>query len=136
MKKTSTIVMALFLTILISSCASTMKFTSSPVVPGAEGKAKIKKDKNDNYIVTVDVVNLADSKKLSPPKNTYVVWMETEGNQAKNIGQIQPSTGLLSKAWKGELKATSTSKPTRIFITAEDDGNVQNPGMQTVLMTN
>lgn len=113
-----------------------MSFTNSPIVPGAEGKAKIKKDKNDNYSVEIDVVNLPDSKKLSPPKNTYVVWMETDGNQAKNIGQIQPSTGLLSKTWKGELKATSTSKPNKIYITAEDDGTTQFPGMQTVLMTN
>lgn len=136
MKKTSTIITALFTSFLIISCASTMNFTNSPIVPGAEGKAKIKKDKNNNYIVEIDVVNLPDSKKLSPPKNIYVVWMETEGNQAKNIGQIQPSTGLLSKTWKGELKATSTSKPTKIYITAEDEGNTQFPGMQTVLMTN
>jgi hypothetical protein len=136
MKQISTIATVLFTSFLISSCASTMNFTNSPIVPAAEGKAKIKKDKNDNYIVDIEVVNLADAKKLSPPKNTYVVWMETEGNQAKNIGQIQPSTGLLSKTWKGELKATSTSKPTKIYITAEDDGNTQFPGMQTVLMTN
>lgn len=136
MKKISIIATVLFTSFLISSCASTMKFTNSPIVPAAEGKAKIKKDKNNNYSVEIDVVNLADAKKLSPPKNTYVVWMETEGNQAKNIGQIQTSSGLLSKTLKGELKATSTSKPTRIFITAEDDGNTQFPGMQTVLMTN
>jgi hypothetical protein len=112
-----------------------MTFTNSPVVPGAEGKVKIKKDDNNNYTVTVNVVNLPDSKKLSPPKDVYVVWMETEENVVKNIGQIQPSSGVLSKAMKGELNATATSKPTKIFITAEDDGNTQNPGMQTVLMT-
>ena len=98
-------------------------------------EVKVKKDKNNNYAVTVDVVNLAESKKLSPPKNTYVVWMETEGNGAKNIGQLQPSTRILSKTWKGELKTTSPTKPTKVFITAEDDGNTQNPGLQTVLMT-
>jgi hypothetical protein len=112
-----------------------MNFTNSPVVPGAEGKVKIKKDDNNNYTVAVNVVNLPDSKKLSPPKDVYVVWMETEDNSVKNIGQIQPSTGLLSKTMKAALKATATSKPTRVFITAEDNGNTQNPGMQTVLMT-
>jgi hypothetical protein len=135
MKKTSTLVMALLITVLISSCATTMKFTNSPIVPAAEGKAKIKKDRNNNYAIDINVVNLVESKKLSPPRNTYVVWMETEGNSAKNIGQLQPSTSLLSKTWKGELKTTSPSKPTRIFITAEDNGNAQYPDTQTVLMT-
>lgn len=135
MWKRSTIAMLGFITFLISSCASTMTFTNSPIVPGAEGKVKIKKDDNNNFTVTINVVNLPDSKRLSPPKDVYVVWMETEDNVIKNIGQIQPSTGLLSKTMKGELNATATSKPTRIFITAENDGNVQSPGMQTVLMT-
>lgn len=135
MKSTYTLITAFILVIFLSSCATSMKFTNSSIVPGAEGKVKAKKDNNNNYAVTVNVVNLPDSKKLSPPRSTYVVWMETEGNALRNIGQIQPSTGLLSKTYKGELKATSISKPTRVFITAEEYGNVQNPSNMTVLTT-
>lgn len=135
MKNIFAITTALFLTFLFSSCGRKLTFETSPVVPAAHGKVKIKKDNNNNYIITVNVVNLADSKNLTPPKNVYVVWMESTSNRAKNIGQINTSSGLLSSTLKGELKATATTKPNRIFITAEDDGNIQFPGTQMVLRT-
>lgn len=48
---------------------------------------------------------------------------------------IKSSGGLLSSTLKGEMKAASTVKPTAIFITAEDNGNVTYPGSQVVLRT-
>jgi hypothetical protein len=129
-------VISVFLVVLFfSGCAKKKHFAKSPVVPAATGKVKFKKDNNNNYIVTVNVVNLAPSKDLTPPKETYVVWMETKDESLKNVGQISPSTGFLSSALKGELKATATSKPRKIFITAEDGGNVQYPGGMLVLTT-
>ena len=137
MRSFSSIFSFVFLTIIIfSGCSQKMHFATSPAVPAATGEVKIKKDDNNNYIITVNVVNLAESKNLTPSRNTYVVWMESDGQNVKNIGQINSSTGLLSKALKGELKAAATSKPTKIFITAEDDGNVQYPGNQLILTTN
>ena len=126
----------LFISYTLSSCAQKMTFANSPVVPGASGKVKVKKDNNDNYIISVNVLNLAPAKDLTPPRDGYVVWMEIESNATKNIGQINPTSGMFSKAVKGSLKATSTTKPKRIFITAEDNGNVQYPGSQRVLGTN
>ncbi|MCU7551804.1 hypothetical protein OCK74_21975 [Chitinophagaceae bacterium LB-8] len=133
MKKTSTIVMLLLITFLIVSCSKTITLTNSPAVPGAEGKVKVTKDKNNNYKVVVDVVNLAESKKLSPPRNTYVVWMDTEGNPPRNIGQVSPSSNMFSKSKKAQLKAVTTAKPTKVYVTAEDSGNVQTPVGDTVL---
>ena len=121
--------------LLFSSCARKLTFASSPVLPAAEGKVKIKKDDNQNYIVSVDITRLAKPNSLTPPKEVYVVWMESDGNRTRNIGQINPSSGLFSKTLKGSLKATATARPTRIFLTAEDNGNVQYPGSQRVLIT-
>ena len=135
MRKIYSILSLFLIVFLLSSCAQKMRFATSPVVPAATGAVKVKKDKNDNYSIDVKVVNLANARDLTPPKNTYVVWMESERNRVRNLGQMQPSSGLLSKTLKGELEATATSKPTRIFITAEDEGNVQYPGMQLVLST-
>ncbi len=120
---------------LISSCATKMQFATSPVVPAASGTVKIKNDKNDNYSVSVNILNLADPKNLTPARNTYVVWMEGADKTISNLGQINTSSSLLSKAMKGELNAIATTKPNRIFITAEDDGSVQYPGTQMVLQT-
>jgi hypothetical protein len=120
---------------LLVSCATRMDFAPSSVVPAATGHVKIKKDNNKNYIVTVSILNLADPKNLNPSRKVYVVWLEDERNSTKNVGQITTSSSMFSKALKGEVKATATSKPSRIFITAEDDGNIQYPGSQVVLTT-
>jgi hypothetical protein len=62
--------------------------------------------------------------------------METDDNAVKNIGQINTSTGFLSKKLKASFETVTPVKPTKIFLTAEDDANVQYPGMQVVLTTN
>lgn len=135
MKKIISIATVLMMVVLISSCAKKMSFTTSSVVPGASGSVKIKNDKNDNYTVSVNILNLAEPKNLTPARNTYVVWMEGADNSVTNLGQISTSSSLFSKALKGELNAVATTKPTRVFITAEDDGSVQYPGMHMVLQT-
>ena len=121
--------------LILSSCSRKMTFGTSSVVPAATGSVKIKKSKNDNYNIDLKTTYLAKPEQLTPPKNVYVVWMRTEDNQVKNIGKIKSSSGFLSKTLKGELNATSTSKPTSFFITAENDGNIQYPGNEVVLQT-
>lgn len=135
MNKTFMLIALLFATSLILSCSPKMNFAVSPVVPAAKGTVKVKKDNNGNYIITVDVINLADSRNLTPPRDVYVVWMEGDGLQVKNIGQIKPSSGLFSKAQKASMKASAPVKPTRIFITAEHDAQVRYPDRRIVLIT-
>jgi hypothetical protein len=120
---------------LLESCSRKMAFETSSVVPAAEGSVKLKKDKNSNYLVKLDVVNLAEPQRLEPPKNTYVVWAETAQNGTQNIGQLKTSSGLLSKTLKSSLETTTPFKPTNFFITAEDNANIQYPGGQVVLRT-
>jgi hypothetical protein len=133
MMKTFTI--ALIGISILSSCARKMTFLPSSVVPGAEGSVKVKTDKNKNYAIDLEVVNLASPEKLQPPKTNYVVWLETDDNGVKNIGSLQSSQGLFSKAWKGSLETVTPYKPEKFFITAEDEVSPQYPGMQIVLNT-
>jgi len=121
--------------IMFSSCAKKIMFGSSAVVPAAVGSVKIKSDKNNNQTIDISINNLAPSDKLTPPKKTYVVWMVTENNGTKNIGQLNSSSGMLSSALKANLKTVSSFKPSSFFITAEDDGNVQYPASAIVLTT-
>ena len=104
-------------------------------MPAAGGDVKIKKDNNNNYRIQISLNNLAEPKRLEPPKNTYVVWMETDNNATKNIGQINSSTGLLSSKLKASFETVSSTKPTKIFLTAEDDASVQYPGTQVIMTT-
>lgn len=115
---------------LIASCSQKIAFQTSTVVPAAEGQVKVKKDNNDNYTIKVDLVNLSKPDRLAPAMNTYVVWMETAEAYVKNIGQINSSTNFLSKRLRSSFETVSSIKPTKIFITAENDGTVQYPGTQ------
>jgi hypothetical protein len=119
------------------SYAQTKKvsFNTSPVVPGAEGSVKVKKDKNSNYNIDIDIENLAEPGKLTPAKKAYVVWIETQEKGVKNIGQVHSSSSMLSKVKKASMTTVSPYKPTKIFVTAEDDPGIEQPGTVVVLST-
>lgn len=123
------------LILLLNSCSRKLNFSSSTVVPAAEGSVKVKKDRNKNYSLEVNTINLAEPEKLQPPKSTYVVWIETERNGIKNLGQLKSSSGFLSKTLKASLNTVTSFKPIRFFISAEDNANIQYPGGQVVLTT-
>lgn len=130
------IVAAAIALFFFSSCARKISFQTSSVVPAARGDVKVKKDNNNNYSIQVSLNNLAEPKRLEPSKNTYVVWMETSDNVTKNIGQINSSTGFLSNKLKASFETVSSTKPTKIFLTAEDDAGIQYPGTQVIMTTN
>ncbi len=115
---------------LFSSCAKKIAFENSSVVPAARGNVTVKKDKNNNYAIKMQLSYLAEPNRLDPPKRTYVVWVLTENNVTQNIGQIKTSNGL-----KVSFETVTSFKPIRISVTAEDDSNVQYPGMTLVLTT-
>ena len=122
-------------TIFLQSCAQKITFGTSSLVTAAEGSVKIKNDNNQNYKIDLSVIRLAEPQRLNPSRQMYIVWMETAGNGTKNIGQLRTSSSILSKTLKSSLETVSPFKPTRIFITAEDDANIQYPGGLVVLST-
>ena len=132
------IILGIFAAIIVfsvNSCATSVSFLNSSVVPAAQGKVKIKTDNNKNYVIQISLSNLAESTRLQPSKLTYIVWMVTDRELTKNIGQLNSSKGFMSKALKGSFKTVSSDKPVKIFITAEDDAAIQYPGTQVVLST-
>lgn len=128
-------IVIILLAFTFMSCSKKLHFENSVVLPQAQGTVKIKQDKNNNYSIDIDIEYLAESNRLTPPKAMYVVWVETESNGLKNVGQINSRSGLLG----GKLKASTDTrvpfKPTRVFITAEDVANGSAPAGQTVLTT-
>ena len=142
MKHISTLgksVLFIFMTTLLvmsfSSCAKKIMFEQSSIVPGAEGSVKITKDRNSNYSIQMNVLHLAEPKKLQPAKSVYLVWMQAEDNSTKNIGILNSSSNLLSKTLKASLHTVTPFKPTRIYVTAEDDSKITFPAGETVLTT-
>ncbi len=129
------VIFTMLIVFSFNSCATNVKFLTSSVVPAAQGSVKVKNDNNKNYVISITLANLADSKRLQPPKLIYVVWMVTDREITKNIGQIKSTSGIFSKKLKGSFKTVSSDKPVKVFITAEDDAGIQYPGTQVVLST-
>ncbi|OSZ77533.1 hypothetical protein CAP36_14230 [Chitinophagaceae bacterium IBVUCB2] len=121
--------------ILFNSCSKKIAFQISPVTPAAEGFVKVKQDNNKNYAIDIELTNLAAPDRLQPPYKIYIVWMESNEAPVKNIGQINSSSNWLSGKLKASFETVSPNKPTRIFITGEDDNNTQYPGSTMVLST-
>jgi hypothetical protein len=124
-----------FLVLTFSSCATRVKFATSSVVPAARGDVKIKKDKNNNYIIKIEITNLAEVSRLQQSRQSYVVWLVSEKDETKNIGRIKSSSGMFSSKLKASFETVTSYKPTKIFITAEDDGAITYPSTQVVIAT-
>jgi hypothetical protein len=115
--------------------AKKVRFTTSSVVPAARGYVKISRDNNQNYLISIEILNMAEVGRLQPPKLTYVVWMASNEASTMNMGQIKSSVTFLTKRLKASFETATPYKPTQIFITAEDDPGYQLPGTQIVLTT-
>lgn len=128
-------VFAVTIVMLTMSCSRKISFLNSAVVPAARGFVKVKKDNNQNYVIQVEVNNLAEVERLQPARKAYVVWMETTEEAVKNMGQIKSATKMLSSKLNASFHTVSVLKPTKIFITAEDESGIQYPANPVVLTT-
>jgi hypothetical protein len=121
--KHSTVLLLFALIFTISSCSSITKFPVSSVTPAANIVVYRHHDSNGNNTLTIKARNLAATDRLSPPKQTYVVWVVLDNSFAKNIGQLK-----IKNAKEAELKTLTAFDYTEIFITAEEQADAQYPG--------
>jgi len=123
----------------VTSCAQKsqkVEFMTSSVVPAAKGYVKVKHEKdNKNYSIKVEIAALADVDRLQTSSVSYVVWMETDQGSTENLGQLNSSSGFLSKRMKASLETISSYKPSIIFVTAEENTNAQYPQGDKILST-
>ncbi|MEJ7556663.1 MAG: hypothetical protein WKF66_00040 [Pedobacter sp.] len=125
----------LLITVVFSSCAKTLRFNISPVIPSATGSVKLSTDDNKNRAMTLSVKNLVDPQRLTPPKKIYVVWIQTKDG-VRNLGSLVSSEGYFTSTRTATFTSVITGEPTRFFVTAEDNAQVAGPGSVTVLTTN
>ena len=128
-------VFAILMILSFDSCTRKQKFLNSSIAPAARGYAMVKKDKNENFVVRVELTELAEVERLQPPRKSYIVWMLSDEGTTKNLGRLNSSTGTFSKKLKASFITVSTFKPLKVFITAENDETIQYPVGQVVLTT-
>jgi len=126
MQNIFTVMLMIFLFLGVS-CRTTVDFPSSSELPAAEISAKVKQGKNDNYKIKLEAEHLAEPDRLQPSRDVYVVWLDTDENGSKNIGRLIPENNK-----KASIETTSAYKPIRIFITAENEANIDYPRGEVV----
>jgi hypothetical protein len=112
---------------LFISCGTTVNFPISDYLPAADVKAKIKKDENNIFEVTVKADHLAEPERLTPPKKRYIVWVKDVDGANHKIGELDPG-----KSKEGELNAMTPFEPVQLFITAEDKKNPKWPSTSII----
>lgn len=98
------------------------------VTPGATGTIVVKKGDNGNTTLDIRAGSLAAPSSLTPAENVYVVWIQPPGQQAQNHGQLQ-----VNQNEQGELHTETPYRRFKVFITAEQNAQVQMPMGPTVL---
>lgn len=106
--------------------------TASRSVPAATGLVKVQRDKdNGNTKLDIQVDHLANPSNLTPPANTYLVWVRP----GADASAVKQGAIRVNKDLKGELKVVTVSKEFDLFITAEQNENASTPSEDRVLET-
>jgi len=108
--------------------AKNYHMTASNIVPGASAELKVNKEKNGNVQFELKANHLAKPGRLTPPANTYVVWLQQEGSEPQSQGELKIGDDL-----KGELKGATPLHSFKVFVTAETDAQTKSPSEQVVL---
>ena len=111
--------------------AKTVKLQSTSIVPGAAGEVKTAKDKNGNTKFSVQVKHLANPSSLTPPKSTYVIWIQQPGAAPESQGVLKVNKNL-----EGKFETSTADKRFDLWITAENDATIKSPSGPEVLRAN
>ena len=126
----ATLVSAIVLSIAATIACGGRKVHMTPAStqPAAQGVATLKHDKNGNLTVDLKVKHLARPQNLTPPKSTYVVWMQPNNGEVHKLGELRVNDKL-----EGEFKSPVSTSNFQIFVTAEDGPTVNQPSGTEVL---
>jgi len=118
--------LALLLTgvMVTASAALTLQLGSSSEIPAAEGKVKLKKNRNGNVEIKLEVKHLAPSGRIVPGASVFVVWARGLAPEAaaQNLGALKVDKNL-----KGKLTADTAMSSFDLFITCEQSQTVTVP---------
>ena len=104
------------------------RLTNTGAAPAAEGKVITDNDRNGNTGVEIQVKHMATPQSLTPPKQTYLVWVQPRGKDPELLGALRVNSDL-----QGSLKAATTYKDFDVLITAEDSTKPEMPSSMVIL---
>jgi hypothetical protein len=109
---------------LLSSVAwaGEVPLVASSLVPAAAGTISYEHDRNRNIKLEIKTKHLAAPERLTPAKNSYVVWIRSNDGQTQNAGVLRINSDL-----EGSFTTTTPVKAFDVLITAEDSSSVSQP---------
>jgi hypothetical protein len=125
------LVAAMSLLLPASLAAKNYKLQNDPTVPGATGEVKTGKDRNGNTKIELKVKYLAQPSQLTPPKTTYMVWIQQSGMSPDSQGMLKVNDKL-----EGQFQTSTPAKSFDLLITAESDPMTKAPTGTVVLRAN
>jgi hypothetical protein len=105
------------------------RLTNTGLAPAAQGKVITSTDRNGNTEVEVKVQHVATPQSLTPPRQTYLVWVQPRGQQAELLGAMRINGDSL----EGSLKGTTRYKDFEVLVTAEDNATAEVPSDAVIL---
>jgi len=112
----------------IAALASDAPLRVSDLLPAGQAKVSFEHDRNKNTKFSVHAKHLAKPESLTPPKNTYVVWIQGRGKDAQNAGVLRINENL-----EGSMSGTTPFQVFDIFVTAEDGASIDRPSGPEVM---
>jgi hypothetical protein len=128
MQRAMSVMTLVVLSFVAVAWGETVKLTSAPIVPGAQGTVEIKTDRSGNSALKLTVEHLAKPGSLTPAKSVYIVWVQGKGKDAERLGTLRVNDDL-----KGNIEGTTPYKSFDLFVTAEDTLAPSTPGDVEVL---
>lgn len=104
------------------------RLVNTGTAPAAEGKVITDNDRNGNTGVEVQVKHMATPQSLTPPRQTYLVWVQPRGKDPELLGALRVNENL-----EGSLRAATPYKDFEILITAEDSVKPESPSSAVIL---
>ena len=122
MRRVSFMILVSSLVLCVSVWAGEIPLVASSLVPAATGKVSYEHDRNGNIKFRISTEHLAAPERLTPAKNSYVVWIKPSDGQPQNAGVLRVNNDL-----EGSFSTTTPAKAFDILITAEDNPSIAQP---------
>lgn len=106
----------------------TVDMMAGTTTPAAHGRVIYKSGPNGNVELDVKTAALAKPSALTPAENVYVVWLQEPGKDPQNLGELRVDKNL-----NGDLHTVTPFKRFKVFITAEQNAQEQQPSGIQVL---
>jgi hypothetical protein len=121
--------MALFVSLAVGACGTTVPLEATARTPAAAGSVKVSKDSQGNTNLVISVKYLPRPNDLERSLTTFVVWsIADDGSRVRNLGQLNVDSNRT-----GSVTVVSPLPHFRIAVTAEADGTTEKPSQYVVL---